>query len=78
MKTLLFILVATIGMHTENFMIMIICLLIAIYLFYRIEFKKQPKKVERSESAFKSVANQKCECDNPCNKYCHNERISNK
>lgn len=78
MKTLTFFIVASIGMHTDSLLGMTICLILAGYLFY-LKFIKQPKKkIERSESAFQSVANQKCECDNPCNENCHNERISSK
>jgi amino acid transporter len=76
MKTLTFFIIASIGMLTTSITIMVICLVLVGYLFYRYEIKKKPQKVERSQSAFESVANKKCECENPCNKYCHNERIS--
>lgn len=78
MKTLTLFIVASIGMHTDNLLFMTAILVLVGYLFYRYEIKKKPQKVERSESAFNSVANKECECENPCNKYCHNERISGK
>jgi len=76
MKTLTFFIIASIGMLTTSTTIMVICLVLVGYLFYRYEIKNQPQKIERSKSSFHSVANKECECTNPCNENCHNERIS--
>ena len=78
MKTLTLFIIASIGMLTASTTVMIICLVLGGYLFYRYEINKKPQKVQRSESAFSSVANKECECDNPCNENCYNERISSK
>jgi amino acid transporter len=48
MKTLTFFIIASIGMLTTNITIMVICLVLVGYLFYRYEIKKKPQKVERS------------------------------
>ena len=55
MKTLISILIAS-------------AIIQIIWFFFNI--KRKSKKVYRSQEAFDSVANEKCICDNPCNKYC--------
>lgn len=69
MKTTTILIICSIGLLNSSIIIMGLCVLLAAYLFYKWELKKDIK-VNRSESSFCKLMNEECECNSPCNEYC--------
>lgn len=75
MKTITLFILSSIGLLTTSLVTAGICIVLVAYLFWKWELKKDTK-IERSEDSFQKGINNECECKNPCNENCHNERIS--
>lgn len=69
MKTTTILIVCSIGLLNSSILILISCVLLAAYLLYKWEFKKETK-INRSERSFCKLMNEECECNSPCNEYC--------
>jgi len=73
MKTTTILIVCSIGLLNSSIIILVSCVLLAAYLFFKWKLKKDIK-IHRSESSFCKLMNEECECISPCNEYCSNSK----